>query len=94
MPLLPEEDVKPKPLTRDEFLDGVDEMLTDFGDPDSNVSNVLSEMQGVTDDVRPHDPVMAELIVGIGKSMQALKDHAERYYAAEINLRRIANDDA
>ena len=79
------------PMSHDEFLTGVSDMLSDFADPDSDISQIVSKVEELGNDVAVHDVKLAALLLDVGRALVALKNHAETTWGDELKKRDLDN---
>ena len=53
------------PMTKEEFLDGIREAAADMADPSGEFNSMIEDFRSGAEEIRRHDPVMADKLVGI-----------------------------
>jgi hypothetical protein len=57
-------------MTKEEFLDGVREMVQDMADPHGEYAAMATEGEEIAGEIRQFDPVMADKLLAIGTSIR------------------------
>lgn len=77
------------PMTKEEFLEGIQEAAQDLANPDGEFNAMIGEFTEVADEVRRFDPQMADKFVGVVTAIQDLgaymKERSELMVASDKN---------
>jgi hypothetical protein len=69
-------------MTKEEYLDGLDDIVADFNNPYSEPSTLITEFQAMADEVREHDATMADKLVAVRNAIAAFGEYAKTRAAA------------
>ena len=62
-------------MTKEEFLEGVNEMLADFNDPNGEIHEIKTTFSELSKELAEHDPVLGAKILAVSIAIQAVGDY-------------------
>ena len=64
-------------ITREEFREGLEELVEDFNDPDGSLPRAIADGKVAAEEVMPYDPILAAKITTIVSSIEDFISYAK-----------------